>query len=107
MTRNFLAVVALLAVSGVGHADDNNCEAIRTLIDTKVRASGVSDFALSVVAADAQVGGRVVGSCDLGTKKIMYDKASSPILAPEQPKANQILTECRDGSVSLGGDCKT
>ena len=108
-----LATFALLLASAASHAENSsNCEAIRAQIDAKVRAGGVSDFALSVVGADANVGGRVVGSCDLGTKKIVYDKSSAPTAVPSQPRARprqeqRILTECKDGSVSMGGDCKS
>ncbi|HSV59486.1 MAG TPA: DUF1161 domain-containing protein [Variovorax sp.] len=112
MFRSFLFAAALLLASSASQAaDTNNCDAIRAQIDAKVRASGVSDFALSVVAADAQANGRVVGSCDLGSRKIVYDRVSSPGVAPAQSKANprreRILTECKDGSVSMGGDCKS
>ena len=112
MFRSFLSAAALLLASSASHAaDTNNCEAIRAQIDAKVRASGVSDFALSVVAADSRVNGRVVGSCDLGSRKIVYDKASSPSVAPAQsrtsPRQERILTECKDGSVSMGGNCKS
>ncbi len=92
----------LLLGSVASHAS-NNCESIRTQIDAKVRASGVTDFALSVVEAGAKVSGKVVGSCDLGTKKIVYSQPSSSATKPaEEP----ILTECKDGSVTVGGDCK-
>ena len=112
MFRTLLSVTVLLLASSAGHAaDNNNCDDIRARIDAKVRAAGVSDFALSVVAADAQVTGKVVGSCDLGSKKIVYDRPSSPGAASAQPKAKprqeRILTECKDGSVSMGGDCRS
>jgi hypothetical protein len=112
-----LLAAALLACSAASHAQtpsdapNANCEAIRAQIDAKVRASGVNDFSLSVVDADASAGGRVVGSCDLGTKKIMYERSgvSSPqSSAPPrpQPKSDRIITECKDGSVNVGGGCK-
>jgi len=109
MLRFQLFAAALLLASTASHADNNNCDAIRGQIDAKVRASGVTDFALAVVDANAPAEGKVVGSCDLGSKKIVYQKTSSP--GASQPKAPparpQILTECKDGSVSMGGDCKS
>lgn len=101
-----LTFVALLVLSVASHAN-NNCESIRAQIDAKVRASGVTDFVLSVVEVGAKVGGKVVGSCDLGAKRIVYSQSAS---APAPPKAKPpeegILTECKDGSVTIGGDCK-
>lgn len=95
------------------HAQGASCEAIRAQIDAKVRATGVNDFALAILDADAPSSGRVVGSCELGTKKIVYERSGSaqqPAQAPQQPRAKSksspVITECKDGSVSVGGDCK-
>ena len=100
------AAIVLFVASSASHA--NNCDSIRAQVDAKVRASGVTNFILSVVEAEAKVSGKVVGSCDLGTKKIVYNQSSSP--APSQPQAKPseegILTECKDGSVAIGGNCK-
>jgi len=93
-----------------------NCDAIRSQIEAKIRASGVGAFTLTTVAASAQTIGRVVGTCDLGSKKIVYDQAGprSAVTSASQPSTTRsvpdpgndsILTECKDGSVSLGGSC--
>ena len=96
MLRPYLTVVALLFASTSSYAS-NNCDSIRIQIDSRVRASGVTDFVLSVVDAGAKINGKVVGSCDLGTKKIVYN---------QRPLEERILTECKDGTVTVGGDCK-
>ncbi len=107
MLRPSLAVVALLLGSGASHAE-NNCDSIRAQIETKIRVSGVKDFVLSVVEAGTGASGKVVGSCDLGTKKIIYSQSPSAAASQPRPKPTEerILTECRDGSVTVGGDCK-
>jgi len=101
------ALAALLLAGSASHAADN-CESIRAQIDAKVRASGVSNFVLSVVDADARAGGKIVGSCDFGTKRILYSQTASVSPAPPKSKAaeERILTECKDGSVTLNGDCR-
>jgi hypothetical protein len=60
----------------------------------------------------------MVGSCDQGAKKIMYAKTGSIVAPssssqpspreamPKKNSADSILTECKDGTVSLGGSCK-
>lgn len=101
-----LAAGALLAWSAASHAQPSSCEGIRDQIDAKVRASGVTGFTLTVVDAQAQVGGRVVGSCELGTKKIVYDRGAAAPQPRAKPKSQPIITECKDGSVSVGGECK-
>lgn len=113
-TIHRLAAAALLACSAAaGHAQGTSCEDIRAQIDAKVRASGVNDFSLAILDADAPSSGRVVGSCELGTKKIVYERSASgqpqqqtPQQARPKPKSSPIITECKDGSVSVGGDCK-
>ncbi|QTN21604.1 DUF1161 domain-containing protein [Rhizobacter sp. AJA081-3] len=102
MTRFALALIApLLALAAPAGAADT-CEAIQARIDAKIRASGVQSFTLRTVDAAAKVEGKVVGSCDLGTKKIVYAQGG----AAARPGKDAILTECKDGTVSLGGDCR-
>lgn len=109
-----LAAVLWLALT-TAHA--GNCEDIRAGIDAKIKATGVGNYTLTVVDAAASVSGKVVGSCDRGSKKIVYSKESSagearttppaPIRSkPSSPNSSTILTECKDGSVSVGGDCR-
>jgi hypothetical protein len=66
--------LSLLLGSIASHAS-TNCESIRSQIDAKVRASGVTDFVLSVVEVGGKASGKAVGSCDLGTKKIVYTQS--------------------------------
>jgi len=113
-TIHRLAAAMLLACSAAaGHAQGSSCEDIRAQIDAKVRATGVNDFSLSILDADAPSSGRVVGSCQLGTKKIVYERSAAaaqqaqPGQARPKPKSSPIITECKDGSVSMGGDCKS
>jgi hypothetical protein len=60
-----------------------------------------------------------VGSCGKGTKKIMYTQGlvatnvtpaaavpATQATAPAKKTAEPILTECKDGTVSVGGSCK-
>lgn len=103
MKQRHLAIALSLAVAaGASSAQSASCETLRTQIDAKVRASGASGYTLSIVAADAKVAGKVVGNCELGTKKIVY-AAGAPASAPREAP---ILTECKDGTVTRGGDCK-
>lgn len=89
----------------------NNCEALRAQIEAKIQAAGVSQFAVTVVPADASasaVRGQVVGSCAQGANKIVYTRGDASSAAPAVRKsaAKPVLTECKDGSVSTSGNCK-
>lgn len=107
--RRLLAATTLAAAAAGSGAAESNCEAIRAGIDAKVRAAGVSAFTLAVVPAQASAPGKVVGRCELGAKKIVYaaQAASGGGAAPARTRDEKIITECKDGSVSVGGDCRT
>lgn len=101
---------AALAFAGAVHGAEN-CEALRAQIESKISAAGVTRFAVLTVDANAPAAGQVVGSCELGTKKIVYQRedGSAPGAAPVPPRSpedDSILTECKDGTVSVGGDCR-
>ncbi len=51
-----------------------SCEALKSEIDSKLQAKGVKSYTLEIVANDQVKEGKVVGSCDGGTKKIVYKK---------------------------------
>jgi Protein of unknown function (DUF1161) len=108
-----------LALGWACHAAvGQTCEAIQAQIDTKIRATGTANFNLATVPAESTAAGKLVGTCDRGAKKILYTRvgsvagASSVAASAVQPNRvknptpSPMLTECKDGSMSLGGDCK-
>jgi len=106
-----------LALAGIGATAGaaSTCDALRATIDAKIRASGVAGYTLTTVEADAKADGKVVGTCEQGKKKIIYqrdaaapsaDAASRPAGSASRPRDEPILTECKDGTVSRGGDCR-
>ncbi len=112
-----LALAAVLSLAWVATAHAGNCEDILAGIDARIKASGVEKYTLTIADAGASVSGKVVGSCDRGGKKIVYTKdplakqippapPSSVRAKTPAPKSSAILTECKDGSVSVGGDCR-
>ena len=111
MTRlHWILIVAGMAAGSACAAD--NCESLRTGIEARIAASGATRFTVTTVDAQAQAVGQVVGTCALGTRKIVYQReggAPSPgDAATARPRARDVpmLTECKDGSVSVGGDCR-
>jgi hypothetical protein len=103
----------LVAATPAAHAA-TGCEQLRSEVEGKIAAGGVTRFSVTVVDANAPVtSGKVVGSCELGSKKLVYEAtpaapgmptAAAP--ASSVPGSERILTECRDGTVSMGGACK-
>jgi len=69
-----VAVVVGLAVSGPALAQRKDCEELKGEIEAKIKKNGVEKFSLDVLEAEAQGDGKVVGTCDGGTKKIVYKR---------------------------------
>jgi hypothetical protein len=64
------------------------CEELKDEITKKLDAKGVKGYTLEIVAKDKDAEGKTVGTCDGGTKKIIYTKTSAPAEPPakEPPK---------------------
>ena len=63
-----------LMVSGPALAQRKDCGELRGEIEAKIKKNGVEKFSLEIVDADKQADGKVVGTCDGGTKKIVYKR---------------------------------
>ncbi len=125
MLKSTPILFALALAATAGHAADN-CDALRAKIEAQIAGTGVTGFTLTTVDVAADVPGKVVGTCGLGAKKIVYARSSGPAARPAAPttlapaqaalprprsarkttRDADILTECRDGTVSMGGNCK-
>jgi hypothetical protein len=64
------------------------CEDIKSQIATKLEAKGVKAYTLDVVANDDVKDQKVVGSCEGGTKKIVYSRGTAAAATSEPPAAN-------------------
>lgn len=107
--------LAALLLAGAAHAQNNtgmSCETLRAQIEARIAASGVTDFSVTVADADAPTHGQAVGSCALGTRKIVYERqgmsgsAAPGAARPAGARGTPMLTECKDGTTSVGGDCR-
>ena len=111
------AALALGLVSSGAFAADI-CEPLREHIEFQIASTGATGFAVIVVDADAEVAGKVVGTCARGARKLVYVRAGTLQAAgrPARPAAAtvasrtedaDIITECRDGTVVRGNaSCK-
>jgi len=82
------AVGVLLFVSVPAHAQGPKaCEELKDEITKKLDAKGVKGYTLEIVAKDKDAEGKIVGTCDGGTKKIIYNRTPAPAetLAKEPP----------------------
>ncbi|MGP6424690.1 MULTISPECIES: DUF1161 domain-containing protein [Pseudomonas] len=74
MKRFALAVFGLVLASSVWAAP-KPCEELKAEIEAKIQAQGVTSYTLEIVTNDeVHDQNMVVGTCDNGTKKIIYQK---------------------------------
>ena len=77
MGRLIVAAVVLgfgVTASGSLWAQAKPCEELKGEIEAKIKKNGVEKFTLDIVEADKQAEGKVVGTCDGGSKKIVYKR---------------------------------
>jgi Protein of unknown function (DUF1161) len=73
----------LLALTSVYGQAAKPCEELKTEIAKKMDAKGVKSYTLEIMAKDDKEGdGKVVGTCEGGTKKIVYTRTVTPPQAP-------------------------
>jgi hypothetical protein len=68
------ALVVGLGLASPGWAQSKDCGELKGEIEAKIKKSGVEKFTLDIVEKDAQADGKIVGTCDGGTKKIVYKR---------------------------------
>lgn len=74
MQRLIPALALLLLASGT-LAAPKPCEELKEEIEVKIQAAGVPSYTLEIVPNDeVQDQSMVVGSCDGGSKKIIYQR---------------------------------
>jgi hypothetical protein len=69
-----LALVTVALFSTTVFADKKSCEDLKAEIAAKLEAKGVKNYELKVVGADEVKTETVVGSCDGGTKRVIYTR---------------------------------
>lgn len=85
MKLHTIALVVL--VSGSAWAQTGKpCEELKSEIATKLETNGVKTYTLEIVAKDKEADGKVVGTCEGGTKKIVYRRTTSSEQAQKTDK---------------------
>jgi uncharacterized protein DUF1161 len=76
--RTLVAMVALAfaASPALAQTQRKDCGELKSEIETKIQKNGVKVFTLTVVDKDAAEDGKVVGTCDGGTNKIVYKRGA-------------------------------
>lgn len=69
-----IAALVMLGVSLSAWAQKKPCEELKSEIEAKLKAKGVEKYTLDIVAAEEAKDAKVVGSCEGGTKRIVYKR---------------------------------
>jgi hypothetical protein len=88
--KTWLTLAAILFVPACSYAQAAKpCEELKSEIASKLDAKGVKSYSLEIVTKDQDAEGKVVGTCEGGTKKIVYRRTAaapqSPAKEPEKP----------------------
>ena len=68
------AALLLALIASTNAVARKPCDELKSEIDARIRANGVPAFTLDVVDIEAVTasGGKIVGQCDGGSKRIVY-----------------------------------
>lgn len=78
-----LTITAVLFVPACSYAQGPKpCEELKSEIAQKLDAKNVKSYSLEIVEKDKDADGKVVGTCEGGTKKIVYRRTAA---APQSP----------------------
>lgn len=72
MKQLMLAMGLLSAATSAFAA--KSCEELKAEIDAKLKAKGVASYTLEIVDKGSVTDKKVVGSCELGSKEIVYQR---------------------------------
>ncbi|WP_437879832.1 DUF1161 domain-containing protein [Pseudomonas sp. LRF_L74] len=72
--KQAILAVSLFVMAGSAFAAGKPCEELKAEIDAKIKANNVPSYTLDIVEKGAGGDKKVVGSCEAGTKEIVYQR---------------------------------
>lgn len=70
--KKFILAIGLLSLAGTAFAQGKSCDDLKAEIAAKLDAKGVSNYSLEIVDKGAAADGKVVGTCEKGSRQIVY-----------------------------------
>lgn len=74
MTKSALVLTLAASLAAAPAFARKDCEELKAEIDAKLKEKGAVGYTLEAVANEGVADQKVVGSCDGGTKKIVYKR---------------------------------
>ena len=75
--KTIVLASSLMLMSFSASASGLACDDLKAKIEKKIEAKGVKNYSMTVVAKDFESKQRVLGTCDAGSKKIIYEKSKA------------------------------
>ncbi|VVN00845.1 hypothetical protein PS862_05437 [Pseudomonas fluorescens] len=72
--KKFILAVGLLSLASTAFAQGKSCEELKAEIAARLDAKGVAGYSLEIVDKGTAADGKVVGTCEKGTKEIVYKR---------------------------------
>lgn len=72
--KKIVLAIGLLSLAGTAMAAGKPCEELKSEIAAKIEANGVKHYTLEAVKKGESADGKVVGSCEGGTKELVYKR---------------------------------
>ena len=82
--KKFMLASSLILISATSWAAVTSCDEIKSKIEAKLEGKGVKNYTLQVVEKDVATTNRVVGTCEGGSKKIIYTRAGKSEKKPAE-----------------------
>ncbi len=109
MKRIILSLVLVFGTTlgcGSAFAAIKPCDDLKAEIAEKLKAKGVDNYALDVIAADEVKEQKVVGSCDGGSKRIIYSRGKAAQEAGTAPAAKTAQAEASPAAPAANSAAK-
>ncbi|MFZ6818799.1 DUF1161 domain-containing protein [Undibacterium sp. Ji22W] len=75
--KKYILASSLMLIAFSASAGVLSCEDLKAKIEKKVSGKGVKNYAMTVVSKDTKLAGRVLGTCEKGTMKIIHEKSTA------------------------------
>ena len=72
--KKLLLAVGLLSIAGTALAAGKPCDELKSELAAKLDAKGVQHYSLDVVEKGSAADAKVIGSCEAGTKELVYKR---------------------------------
>ena len=89
MKKSYVVAAVAFLMSIPAYPQSKSCDELKSEIAKKIEANGVTSYSLDIVAKDDNAEGKVVGTCEGGSKKIVYTRGAPGSQKPASPDAKQ------------------